>query len=158
MEYVREVPKEARLANESLSGQNELPWAVVSALIKKGALPFSELQSVLDIHQQKLTNALDALQVGGVIKKKTINETGGKYAGQYDLTEFGKKILDGFHKATKPKFESSNAQPQLMNVENIRGASVSGYHATVNEVDVADTENNRPITTEFNAIEISGPC
>ena len=156
MKYVEKVPKEARLANESLSGQNEIRWAVVIALIEEGALPFSELESVLEIHQQKLTNALEALQVGGVVQKRTIEETGGKYSGYYDLTEFGKKILDGFYEATEPKFEPPQTQPQMMEVRNFRGARVSGYRATVSEVDVTETESGAPTTTEFNDIEIPG--
>lgn len=152
--YVDKVPKEARLANESLSGQNGIRWAVVMALVEEDALPFSELGSVLDIHQQKLTNALDALQVGGIIEKRAVDETGNKYAGYYDLTEFGKKILDGFYNATKPKFESSETQPQLMNVRNIRGARVSGFQATVNEVDVTEAESGAPMATSIKDMEI----
>ena len=144
------------MANDSLSGQNEIRWGVVMALIEEGALPFSELESVLEIHQQKLTNALEALQVGGVVRKRPVEETGGKYSGYYDLTEFGKKILDGFYKATEPKFESPNTQPEMSNVRNFRGARISGYQTTVSEVDVTETESGPATTTDFNDIEIPG--
>jgi DNA-binding HxlR family transcriptional regulator len=155
MEYVEKVPKEARLANDALSGQNEIRWAVVSALIEKGALPFSELESVLEIHQQRLSNALDELQVGGLIKKRTIKNTGDKYAGYYDITEFGKNILDGFYEATRPKFEPVNKEPQLREVNNIKGASISGYNTSVSEVDVTEMERKPPASKGFNDVDMS---
>jgi DNA-binding HxlR family transcriptional regulator len=155
MEYVEKVPKEVRLANESLSGQKEIPWAVVVALIEEGELPFSKLQSALDIHQQKLTNALEALQVGGVVRKKAVDETGGKYAGYYGLTDFGKKILDGFHKSTEAKYESTKAKPEMRSVRNVRGARVSGYNTTVSEVDVAETKRSPPVSSNFNDIDLA---
>lgn len=127
-EYAQMIPVEARLAAEGLSGQNDLRWAVVAALIKHGDQPFSSLKNKLDIHQQRLTDALDGLQTGGVIKKTVGDQTGTKFDGYYSITEFGQKILDGFYNATEPKYTTSDTNVEFVKVDNFSGAEVTQHN------------------------------
>jgi DNA-binding HxlR family transcriptional regulator len=133
LQYANKVPKEIRIATESLSGQNDLRWAIIIALIEEGASPFSDIREKLDIHQQRLTNALSALQRGGLIEKRAGDELGDEYSGEYAITTFGQKILDGYYEAASPKFESHQRHTRLEEVHNYNGAKVLGYSKSRSE-------------------------
>ncbi|WP_332898758.1 hypothetical protein [Haladaptatus sp. CMSO5] len=142
-EYANKIPKEARLAAEGLVGQNDLRWGVVAALLEHGDLPFSGLKDQLDIHQQSLSDALEALQIGGLVKKEAREETGGRYSGYYSITQFGLNILDGFYKATRPKYQAEDKEPTFAYAPNIDGAQVTAFEVEkVSEMTkVASTKN-----------------
>jgi len=127
IQFANRIPKENKIAAKSLSGQNDLRWAVVAVIIEDGALPFSRLEEKLDIHQQRLSDALSALQRGGIIEKKVGDELGAKYSGKYAITSFGKEILDGFYQASEPKFESKSENSEFTTVQNYEGAQVQSY-------------------------------
>lgn len=127
LEYANKVPKENRIAAENLSGQNDLRWAVLVAIVEDGASPFSRIKEILDVHQQRLSDALSALQQGGLIEKRVGDELGSKYSGEYAITNFGTEILDGFYQATSPKFEAPTGQVEFRDLPNYKGAIVQEY-------------------------------
>ncbi|AKH98217.1 MarR family transcriptional regulator [Halanaeroarchaeum sulfurireducens] len=151
LSYASKVPKEVRLAADGLSGQNDLRWALLVALIEEGALSFSKLKEMLDVHQQSLSNALKALQKGGMIKKKAGKDLGSEQAGNYSIAPFGQKILDGFYSATEPKFEQSTNVGNFQSVPNYNGAHVQGFQGvevkTKSKV-AKDTEYDRGTSFE----------
>jgi DNA-binding HxlR family transcriptional regulator len=150
-EYAQKIPIEARLAAEGLSGQNEIRWAVVAALIEHGEEPFSGLKEILDIHQQKLSDALDGLQTGGVVKKEAERRTGDKYDGHYKITKFGKKILDGFYEATQPKFKERE-EARFTTAPNIKGARVERLN--VGGVSEKSTVAKEEVSTQVSVTDI----
>lgn len=146
--YTQKIPIEARLAAEGLSGQNDIRWAVVAALMEQTEEPFSGLKERLDLHQQRLSDALDALQTGGIVKKEARERTGDQYEGYYKLTKFGKKILDGFYDATEPKYKAPEKGVEFTAAPNIRGAKVA-------QLNVRDVSERKPVTTEKVAANMS---
>jgi DNA-binding HxlR family transcriptional regulator len=105
MEYASRIPKEVRLAIDGLSDRNEVGYGVVMLLVEKGSLSFSEIQDELDVHQQSLSNTLDALQRGGIIKKEAGERIGDQSTGDYTITEFGDRVLDGLYHASQANSE-----------------------------------------------------
>ena len=117
LEYTEVIPKEIRLTVGSLSGQNGLRYAVVVLLLDEGYLPFSEIREKLDVHQQRLTEALDALQEGGMVKWQAEEDLSSRTTGNYCMTDYGKKIIGGFYEATRPKYQQ--AEPVQMSYDEI---------------------------------------
>lgn len=102
LEYASKIPKEVRLAIDGLSGQNEMRYAVMMLLVEEGGLKFSQMKRQLDLHPQQLANALDSLERGGLVKKEPGERIGDQSTGQYEITTFGDRILDGLYEASKP--------------------------------------------------------
>lgn len=101
-EYANRLPLDIRLAVDSLSGESNTEYAVVMLLSEKSSLRFKELREELDIHQQKLTDALDSLQHGGVVRKQVGERIGNQSTGAYELTTTGDRLLDGLYYASRP--------------------------------------------------------
>lgn len=124
--YASQVPKEVRLAINSLSGQDDLRYGIIMALVEAGELQFSELESRMDVHQQSLSNALSDLQTGGFVKKKTGEKIGRRSSGAYTITKFGERILNGLYQASWPKIDRggiSGEKRDLVKSSNVVGAT-----------------------------------
>lgn len=105
LEYASRIPKEVRMAVDSLSGQNDLRYAIIMVLIEHNDLQFSELQDRLGVHQQTLTNALQDMRVGGLIEKKPGEKIGDQTTGAYTQTVFGDRIVKSLYNASNPDTE-----------------------------------------------------
>lgn len=98
-----EVPSDIRRATAALASDRS--YAIVVYLLKKTGAPFAKLEEELDIHQQTLSNTLEKLQNGGIVVRKEYVEEGSRYRTRYEVSEFGKRLLDHL-------FESRNPRPQ----------------------------------------------
>lgn len=123
-EYSDKVPEEAKHAADGLSGQNDLRWAVIIALLENGKLRFSGLEETLNVHSQSLSDALRPLQSAGIITKIIEENEDGRLGGYYQVTEFGEDILSGFYEATRSKYEGPDSHGDFTSVQNYQGASI----------------------------------
>ena len=117
LQYASQVPKEIRLAVNSLSGQNDLRYAVVMALVEEDELRFTELKNRLDVHQQRLSTAIEDMQTAGFVEKKPGETIGSQSSGAYTITKFGKQILDGLYHASRPKVDKISPPAEGTNTE-----------------------------------------
>lgn len=143
-QYANKIPKEIRLAVEGMQGQNELRFAIIVALLEEEELSFTDLKETLNIHQQRLSTALDSLQTGGIVKKEADGVVGGQQTGEYQTTEFGRQILDGFYSAMKPKREGAKEKPQFTTAPNVFGEEVYFGGWNVTEVNQRETVEGDP--------------
>lgn len=86
------IPFEIRNAIEALAGTRE--QAIVVTLLEEDRLAFSELEETLDLHSQQLTNAIDALLEGGVVRKRSSEDPTERYQAHYEVTEYGERFVD----------------------------------------------------------------
>ncbi|WP_141212166.1 MarR family winged helix-turn-helix transcriptional regulator [Halorubrum ezzemoulense] len=150
LQYASQVPKEIRLAVNSLSGQNDLRYAVVMALVEEDELRFTELKDRLDVHQQRLSTAIEDMQTAGFVEKKPGETIGSQSSGAYTITEFGKQILDGLYHASRPKVDKiapREGEPNFQESLNVKGAEFD--FPSVQEV----TETQRLSTSISDATE-----
>lgn len=89
--YAARFPDEIRRAIEGLDGANR--QAVVVALTNEGRLAFSELRDELDLHQQSLSNALDALVRGGLVRQRASGDDS-PYPAYYEVSGFGQRFVE----------------------------------------------------------------
>lgn len=101
-EYASQMPLEIRLAVDGLSGHNNTGYAVVMLLSEESQLRFEELREKLDVHRQTLTNTLDDLQHGGLVKKRAGERIGDQSTGAYELSDFGDQLLNGLYQSSQP--------------------------------------------------------
>lgn len=106
--HAYEVPGDIRRAVEGLAGDQQLGTVVY--LLKQGRQSFAELQEGLDVHQQTLTNTLDKLQDGGIVVREDISNNDSSFDTKYEVTEFGKRVLDKLFDAIQPR-ETSDTLP-----------------------------------------------
>jgi len=106
-----EVPNDIRRATSSLSSDKS--YAIIVRLLKDGGDSFAELQEELGLHQQTLTNVLDKLQDGGFVVRKEIVEEGSNYRTKYEVSEFGKRILDSLYEAREPQITQDSSMLPL---------------------------------------------
>lgn len=99
--YAQEVPNEIRSATEGLAGDTE--YGIIVLLLKEGPQPFTKIKNELDLHQGKLSKSLDRLQDGGIIVKNESTTRDNRYKGKYEVSEYGKRILDGLYDAIQPR-------------------------------------------------------
>jgi DNA-binding HxlR family transcriptional regulator len=99
------VPVDIRRATEALAGDER--FAIVVALVENDGLSFAELEGVLDIHQQTLSTALDAMQDGAIVARKEIVRPECQYRTQYEVTEFGRRVIDSLYDAIQPDSTTS---------------------------------------------------
>jgi DNA-binding HxlR family transcriptional regulator len=100
-QYAAQIPLDIRLAVDSLGGHDDTEYAVVALLSERSSLQFGELREELEIHQQTLTNALNDLQQGGVVRKQVGERIGDQSTGAYELTTTGERLLDGLYYASQ---------------------------------------------------------
>lgn len=105
IEYASLVPGEIRRALQALSKDREI--AILVLLIKKGGLAFSEIKGELDVHQQKLTTSLNQMQDAGIVVRKDTIDGESKYKTQYQVTKYGKRVLDNLFDAIEPREDQS---------------------------------------------------
>jgi len=86
-----QIPFEIRDAINAFDGKNE--QAIIVTLVDD-QLAFSELQEELDLHGQQLTNAIDNLLRGGLIRKRSTDDPTNPYQAYYEVTEYGERFLD----------------------------------------------------------------
>ncbi len=101
-EYASQMPLEIRLAVDGLSGHNDTGYAVVMLLSEESQLRFEELREELNVHRQTLTNTLDDLQHGGLVKKRAGELIGDQSTGAYELSDFGDRLLNGLYQGSQP--------------------------------------------------------
>jgi DNA-binding HxlR family transcriptional regulator len=101
-EYASQMPLEIRLAVDGLSGHNNTGYAVVMLLSEESQLRFEELREELNVHRQTLTNTLDDLQHGGLVKKRAGERIGDQSTGAYELSDFGDRLLNGLYQSSQP--------------------------------------------------------
>lgn len=99
--YADKFPKKLRLAVDGLSGKNEAGFAVMMLLIEEKSLSFTKISERLDLHPQTLSNTLDELQKGGLIRKEVGERIGDQSTGEYIITTFGERLLDSIYQAGK---------------------------------------------------------
>ncbi|WP_436348821.1 hypothetical protein [Natronorubrum sp. FCH18a] len=88
---VKLIPFEIRDAISAFDGENE---QAIIVTIADGKLAFTELEEELDLHSQQLTNAIDNLLDGGLIRKRSTDDPSSQYAAHYEITEYGERFLD----------------------------------------------------------------
>ncbi len=146
-EYAGKIPLEVRLAVDGLSGSNDVGYAVVVLLVEEESLQFGEIREKLDVHQQTLTNTLDELQRGGVVKKRAGERIGDQSTGAYTLTKFGDRILDGLYYASEPEAQWNPisvrelARRRAERMGQTQGDSSSGW-VPIDEMGEADFPHN----------------
>jgi DNA-binding HxlR family transcriptional regulator len=157
-QYANRFPKEIRLAVSGLQGQNELRFAIVAALLEnENGESFSNIKDELDVHQQRLSTALDDLQTAGIIKKQADGEVGGRSTGKYCTTEFAHRILDGFYAAMEPKRSDYSPQQNFFHAKNVTGESVLFGGWNVERVqERTPVESTEIKTTEMNDHSVYG--
>lgn len=102
LNYAKRIPKEVRLAIDGLSGKNETGYAIMVLLVENDPMRFKQIEEKLDLHPQKITNALGELEKGGVVEKRAGDKIGKQSTGKYAITKFGDQLLDGLYEATQP--------------------------------------------------------
>jgi DNA-binding HxlR family transcriptional regulator len=118
-EYSGQFPVEVRKAIEGIDGERE--QAIFVVLSNEGYLPFTELQKKLgDMHQQTLSNSLDKLKRGGLVRKRALSKAQTKYDAYYSISEFGDRfvnsLLGSLGSVARPKKSHSYFEP-----DNIQG-------------------------------------
>lgn len=100
-EHAREVPGNIRRAVEGLAGDRQ--FGIIVYLIKEDGQSFSELSNELDMHQQSLSDALNKLQDGGLIIRIDTQNTESNFDTRYEVTQYGKRLLDELFDAIQPR-------------------------------------------------------
>jgi DNA-binding HxlR family transcriptional regulator len=85
------IPFEIRDAISAFDGKTE--QALVVTLVDE-QLAFSEIEEELNLHSQQLTNAIDNLLSGGLIRKRSTDDPSSQYQAYYEVTEYGERFLD----------------------------------------------------------------
>ncbi|QCC49473.1 winged helix-turn-helix domain-containing protein [Halobellus limi] len=84
-------PLEIRQAIDALSQKHGK--AVIATLLEEGPQSFTELKQRLDLTSSQTTNALDALTVAGLVRKRTAVGDDGPYDSYYTVSEFGSRFV-----------------------------------------------------------------
>lgn len=109
-EFVEMVPGDIRRAVNGLAGDNQ--FAVLALLLKEQGASFSEIKSKLELHQQSVSNALDSLQSGGIIKKREAVDNQ-SYSTNYEVTEFGHRLTNSLLDTVEPRDDVLYSQNQI---------------------------------------------
>ncbi|WP_254547208.1 winged helix-turn-helix transcriptional regulator [Halomarina pelagica] len=91
------LPFEIRAAVSAFD--NGTRQAIMITLLNEGKLRFSELRDSLSdedeqLHNQTLTNALEALQEGGLVDKRVADTAGEQVRSYYEVSEYGERFVD----------------------------------------------------------------
>lgn len=91
-------PYEIRVAVDAFASERQ--QALVATLLEDGPLSFSELQHAMggpedeEMHQYKLSQALDPLQEAGLVAKRSNDGTvSDRYDAYYEVTEYGSRFV-----------------------------------------------------------------
>ncbi|KTG11387.1 hypothetical protein AUR64_03790 [Haloprofundus marisrubri] len=103
---------------------NETRQAVIITLLNKDALRFSELRDSLSdednrLHNQTLTNALEALQEGGLINKRVADTESEQVRSYYEVSEYGERFVHHLLNSLG-SVDDFRPQAQYERVENMR--------------------------------------
>lgn len=94
-EGIDEFPREISTAVDGMAGEAER--AVLTLLFNEGGKAFTELQERIgdgdDLHQQTLTDALDSLKAGGLIRKR-VADVDEELSAYYTMSTFGERFID----------------------------------------------------------------
>lgn len=113
---VKLIPFEIRDAISAFDGENE--QAILVTLVD-GKLAFSELEEELDLHSQQLTNAIDSLLDGGLIRKRSTDDPSSQYAAYYETTEYGDRFLDCLLRTLGTVDSSKRSDARLQEIGHI---------------------------------------
>ena len=119
----RKLPFEIRDAVSAFD--NDTRQAIMIALLNEGPLRFSELRDHLSdddeqLHNQTLTNALEALQDGGLVNKRVANSDDERIQSYYEVSEYGERFVDHLLDTLGSVDDFDRRQPQYEPVENIQ--------------------------------------
>lgn len=92
-EYASQIPKEIRKAIGALG--HDARCAIIVDLVQKGELTFTQLKDDLDIDPKLLSSHLKTLMDGAMVEHYFKHEIGNEQYSYYNLTLFGKDILQG---------------------------------------------------------------
>lgn len=105
IDYSDIVPKEIRMTVESLGkGDTDSKFAILIILLdSEECLSKNDISKKGDFDDD-INQLLDHLQRSGLVARKVGERLGDPSTGEYVITTYGKRILDGFYRATQPKF------------------------------------------------------
>lgn len=105
-DYSDMVPKEIELAVSGLGEKDtETKFAILMVLIdSEDKIPKQKIANTIDENESKVEELLDDLQTGGIIARYVGESIGDPTTGEYDITTYGTRILDGLYDAIQPKF------------------------------------------------------
>lgn len=146
--YAEMVPGDIQRALEGLSSDRRM--AILVLLIKEDGMPFSKIESELDLHQQKVSTALGRLQDSGIVIREDV-ASDENYRTEYKASKFGKRILDSLFDAIEPS-ETEDAKPFVIrNFESQQAPS--DYYRSIDTSDRTEGEK----TTFDQAEELAAP-
>lgn len=145
--YGEKIPKTLRMALNGISGADKIGYAIVMLLVEETRLTEQEIKKALlpdndSIPKGRITELdnkieqrIDDLQTGGVIHKHPGEKIGDPNTGTYDLTEFGKAILDGLYDASTPRNQETKQSNKNRNevIDQRFTQSVANQQDTENE-------------------------
>lgn len=159
MEYAEKFPAEVRLAIDGLGGQSDVGYAVMMLLVEQGPMHFENIRSELDLYSQTLSNHVNKLQKGGLVKKEAGGTIGDQSTGAYSITKFGNRMLDALYKSTQPETEI-RAEKTLSEVleglpdEYRENKSTKDIASVFSEIITTDARSRNPSETESNVGDI----
>lgn len=103
-QYGEKIPWEVKSVIESFHGQEELKYALVVYLIENGQTDFQIVADDLGVEEEELNSAHSDLQTGGLVTKKVGGPTLEVSDSKLEVTEWCKRVLDGFYDAMAPKY------------------------------------------------------
>ncbi|WP_418282660.1 MarR family transcriptional regulator [Halorubrum sp. DTA98] len=132
-------PLEIRQAIEALDKKHGK--AIVATLLEEGPQSFTELKEDLGLSSSQITNALDALTIAGLVRKRTTIDDESSYNGRYEISEFGSRFVyqmleslgsvDSFESHDEPYEPVTNYQ----NKETGNEPVVESYHRQKRSLD-----------------------
>jgi len=128
--YSEKYPEEIRLAIEGIDGETE--QAILVLLFDEERLAFTQLQRKLGdedpLHPEKLSNALDNLKRGGLVRKKINDsnpEQGGSeknFSSYYLISEYGRRftqsLFDSLHNPEERRRRPTTSQQRKNTIRN----------------------------------------
>lgn len=98
-EWAEMFPYEIRAAVDAFAGERQ--QALLATLLEEGPLSFSDLQRAVvesdsgdELHQYKLSQALDPLQEAGLVAKRANDgAVSDRFDAYYEVTEYGSRFV-----------------------------------------------------------------
>ena len=145
--YSNEMPDELKRAMGALN--DDIRLAIFFVLLKYGDLPFSQIMKELEIppdYSSKLTYHIKKLQKGGLIKNEYVKKKGTDSYSFYDITEFGKEILNNLIDTIVIPSPSESTTEKYLGI-SAQAATESNPTFRINQSETLFIENKGVIDT-----------